>query len=122
MVVAAGTAVFGFMGFADISQNHHTILRNFPVLGRMRYFFESVRPELRQYFVESDQEENPYSRERRAVIYQRAKDVLATMPFGTKHDVYGVGYTWIAHSLQPKHPPESAGRIMVGEGRCAQPW
>ena len=122
VLVGLGTLVFGFMGYTDITQSHHTILRNFPVLGRLRYFFESVRPELRQYFVESDQEENPYSRERRAVIYQRAKDVLATMPFGTRHDVYGVGYTWIAHSLQPKHPPESAGRIMVGEGRCKQPY
>jgi len=122
--VALGFAVlvFGAMGYKDLNQSSHTILRNYPVLGRMRYFFESVRPELRQYFVESDQEENPYSRERRSIIYQRAKDVLATMPFGTRHDVYGVGYTWIAHSLQPKHPEPSAGRIMVGEGRCKQPY
>ena len=116
------TVGFGAMGIADITQKHHAILRNFPVLGRARYFFESVRPELRQYFVESDQEENPYSREARSIIYQRAKDVLSTMPFGTRRDVYGVGYTWIAHSLQPKHPIESAARIMVGEGRCSQPY
>ncbi len=114
--------IFGAMGLADISQSRHTILRNFPVLGRLRYLFESVRPELRQYFVESDQEANPYSREKRSIIYQRAKNVLSTMPFGTRGDVYGVGYTWIAHSLAPKHPDPSASRIMVGERRCSQPY
>ena len=122
VVLGLLTAVFAAMGYKDLTQPHHTILRNFPVLGRMRYLFESVRPELRQYFVESDQEENPYSREKRSIIYQRAKDVLATMPFGTRADVYGVGYTWIAHSLVPKHPEPSAGRILVGEGRCSQPY
>jgi glutamate synthase domain-containing protein 2 len=122
VVLGGLTAVFAIMGLRDLSQPHHTILRNFPVLGRMRYLFESIRPELRQYFVESDQEENPYSREKRSIIYQRAKDVLATTPFGTQANVYGVGYTWIAHSLVPKHPEASAGRITVGEGRCSQPY
>lgn len=122
VVLAVVAVAFGAMGFADISQQSHTILRNFPVLGRMRYFFESVRPELRQYFVESDQEENPYSREKRSIIYQRAKNVLATTPFGTRADVYGTGYTWIAHSMVPKHPEPSAGRILVGEKRCKHPY
>lgn len=114
--------VFGVLGFKDLTQTRHSILRNFPVLGRLRYFFESVRPELRQYFVESDQEENPYSREKRSIIYQRAKDVLSTVPFGTKLDVYGLGYTWLSHSLQPTHLPPEEGRIMIGEGRCTQPY
>ncbi len=122
VLLGAVAIAFGAMGFADISQESHTILRNFPVLGRLRYFFESVRPELRQYFVESDQEENPYSREKRSVIYQRAKNALATMPFGTRADVYGTGYTWIAHSMVPKHPEPAAGRILVGEKRCKHPY
>ncbi|MBV1862197.1 MAG: FMN-binding glutamate synthase family protein, partial [Nannocystaceae bacterium] len=122
VLLGAVALAFGAMGLADISQQSHTILRNFPVLGRLRYFFESVRPELRQYFVESDQEENPYSREKRSIIYQRAKNVLATTPFGTRADVYSTGYTWIAHSMVPKHPEPSAGRILVGEKRCKHPY
>ncbi len=122
LVLGAAAVAFGAMGFADITQQSHTILRNFPVLGRLRYFFESVRPELRQYFVESDQEQNPYSRENRSIIYQRAKSVLATLPFGTRADVYSTGYTWIAHSMVPTHPLPSAGRILVGEKRCKHPY
>lgn len=122
VVLGAGTVIFAALGIADITQERRTILRNFPVLGRLRYFFESIRPELRQYFVESDQEENPYSREKRSIIYQRAKDVLDTMPFGTRRDVYGLGYTWLAHSLVPKHPDEVASRVMVGDVRCGKPY
>ncbi len=114
--------VFAIMGVNDMRQTRHAILRNFPVLGRLRYVFESVRPELRQYFVESDQEENPYSREKRSIIYQRAKDVLDTVPFGTRRDVYGVGYSWLSHSLAPKHPDPESGRITVGDVRCAKPY
>lgn len=121
-VLSVVPIVFGWMGYTDMRQTRHAILRNFPVLGRLRYFFESVRPELRQYFVESDQEENPYSREKRSIIYQRAKDVLDTVPFGTRQDVYGVGYSWLAHSLTPKHLAPDAGRILVGDVRCSKPY
>ena len=114
--------VFAIMGLNDMRQTRHAILRNFPVLGRLRYVFESVRPELRQYFVESDQEENPYSRERRSIIYQRAKDVLDTVPFGTRKDVYEVGYSWLSHSLAPTHPDPDSGRIIVGDVRCSKPY
>ncbi|MEM6989832.1 MAG: FMN-binding glutamate synthase family protein [Myxococcota bacterium] len=121
-VLGVGVLAFAYMGFTDIRQPRHAILRNFPVLGRLRYFFESIRPELRQYFVESDQEENPYSREKRSIIYQRAKDVLDTVPFGTRRDVYGEGYSWLSHSLSPKHLGPEAGRIMVGDVRCSKPY
>lgn len=113
---------YAVMGINDMRQTRHAILRNFPVLGRLRYLFESVRPELRQYFVESDQEENPYSREKRAIIYQRAKDVVDTVPFGTRRDVYGVGYSWLSHSLAPRHIAPEAGRVLVGDVRCAKPY
>jgi glutamate synthase domain-containing protein 2 len=83
---------------------------------------ESVRPEIRQYFVESDHEETPFSREMRSVIYQRAKAVLDTAPFGTRRDVYGEGYEWIAHSIEPIHPAPETARVMIGEGRCEQPY
>jgi len=122
VVLAPLVLLFGVMGISDMRQTQHTILRNFPVLGRVRYIFESVRPELRQYFVESDQEENPYSREKRTIIYQRAKDVLDTMPFGTRRSVYEPGYAWLSHSLVPRHPAEGADRLLVGDVRCSQPY
>lgn len=122
VLVGAPTLWFALAAFKDVTQTRHAILRNFPVLGRMRYVAESVRPELRQYFVESDQEENPYSREKRSIVYQRSKDVLATLPFGTRRDVYRAGYEWINHSLEPKHPPPEAARLLIGEGRCEQPY
>ena len=120
--LAVFVALFGYMGVSDLRQTRHAIMRNFPVLGRLRYFFESVRPELRQYFVESDQEENPYSRMKRSIIYQRSKDVLDTVPFGTQSNVYEIGYSWLSHSLVPKHLGADAGRIMVGDVRCKQPY
>lgn len=116
--------VLGFvaLGFADIVQKSHSILRNFPVLGHLRYAMESVRPELRQYFVESDQEENPFSREKRSVIYQRAKNVLDTKPFGTRRNVYASGYDWVAHSMEPRHPEASTARVTIGQAQCRHPY
>ncbi len=110
------------VGVRDIRQSRHAILRNYPLLGHFRFFAESIRPELRQYFVESDWEENPFSREMRSIVYQRAKNVLDTVPFGTKRLVEQVGYEWIAHSLEPKHPSREVARIVIGEKRCSQPY
>ncbi len=114
--------VYFVAGIKDYTQTRHAILRNFPLLGRARYLAESIRPELRQYFVESDHEQNPYSREKRSIIYQRAKSVLDTLPFGTRRDVYATGYEWINHSLEPKHPAPETARILIGEGRCEKPY
>jgi glutamate synthase domain-containing protein 2 len=116
------TLAYVVMGLGDALQTRHSVLRNFPVLGRMRYFLESVRPEIRQYFVESDQEENPFSREMRTVIYQRAKAVLDTSPFGTRRDVYAEGYEWIAHSIAPLHPEPETARMTIGQERCKKPY
>ncbi|MEM9070786.1 MAG: FMN-binding glutamate synthase family protein [Myxococcota bacterium] len=113
---------FASRGLADIHQTRRTVLRNFPVLGHIRYFFESIRPELRQYFVESDSELTPFSRQQRSIVYQRAKNVLDTTPFGTLFDVYDDGYEWLAHSLAPTHPTEETARVMLGEGTCEQPY
>jgi glutamate synthase domain-containing protein 2 len=106
----------------DQVQTSHTLLRNFPVLAHLRYFAESVRPELRQYFVESNTEETPFSREKRSIIYQRAKNALDTVPFGTQRNVYRVGYTWVGQSLLPSHPAPETGRVLIGEGRCSKPY
>lgn len=110
------------MGVRDALQTRHTLLRNFPLLGRLRYLLESLRPEIRQYFVESDSEETPFSREKRSLVFARAKGQLDTKPFGTIRNVDAVGYEWVSHSLAPMKPALGADRITVGGTRCAQPY
>jgi hypothetical protein len=81
------TGVFAAIGFSDMKQKRHTIRRNFPVVGHLRYLFETLRPGLYQYFIESDTGGVPFNREKRGMAYQRSKNIDATMPFGTKMDV-----------------------------------
>ncbi len=121
-VLGIPVAFLAVVGLHDVVQKKHTILRNFPIIGHLRYVAESLRPELRQYFVESDSEENPLSRENRGIVYQRAKGALDTQPFGTQHQVYGVGYEWVGHSLAPVKPAESVARVTIGAGRCSAPY
>jgi glutamate synthase domain-containing protein 2 len=122
VVVGAAALLYLLVGVRDMLQTSHTLLRNFPVIAHFRYAAESIRPELRQYFVESNHEENPFSREKRSIVYQRAKQTLDSVPFGTQRDVYRVGYTWLGQSLAPTHPDPSSARVMLGEGRCSQPY
>lgn len=110
------------LGLLDAFQKKHTILRNFPLLGRMRYLFEEIRPEIYQYFVESNSEGVPFSREDRSLIYQRAKDELDTLPFGTQKNVYAGGYEWVNHSLMPKHVDLNDLRVKIGGPDCTQPY
>lgn len=106
----------------DVVQKKHTILRNFPVLGHVRYFLEFLRPEFQQYFIATDESELPYNRETRSLIYERAKNTRDTIPFGTERDILSVGYTWALHSLAPKHRSEVESRISVGGPDCLQPY
>lgn len=106
----------------DLIQTNHAILRNFPVLGHARYILEFFRPEIQQYFIASDESELPYNRETRSIIYQRAKNIRDTVPFGTERDILKVGYTWVLHSLAPKHVSEVEPRILVGGPDCTQPY
>ncbi len=110
------------MGVYDTVQTKHAIRRNFPLVGRFRYLLELVRPELHQYFVESNSSGRPFSRELRSLVYQRAKGVTDTLPFGTEKDVYAVGYEWMNHSLQAIHPPHEPPRVVVGGPDCKQPY
>lgn len=110
------------IGVYDLLQKGHTILRNFPFLGHIRYFLEFFRPEIQQYFIANDEEERPYNRETRSIIYQRAKNVRDTVPFGTERDIQQVGYTWALHSLDPKHLSEVEPRIVVGGPLCKKPY
>lgn len=106
----------------DLLQRKHTILRNFPVLGHVRYFLEFLRPEIQQYFIATDESELPFSRELRSLVYQRAKNVRDTIPFGTERDINAIGYTWALHSITPKHLSEVEPRIVIGGPACKQPY
>lgn len=106
----------------DLVQTKHTILRNFPVLGHVRYFLEFLRPEIQQYFIATDESELPFNRETRSLIYRRAKNTRDTIPFGTERDISSVGYTWALHSIIPKHASEVETRILVGGPDCKKPY
>lgn len=110
------------LGSYDMLQRKHTILRLYPVIGHFRYLFESIRPEIQQYFVESDTNGLPVNREFRALVYQRAKGQLDTRPFGSLFDVYRNGYEWVNHSLAPKPVQEKAQKISFGGTDCRQPY
>ena len=117
----AGFGAVAALGTLDLLQKRSTLRRNYPILAHFRYGLESIGPEMRQYFIESDTVETPFSRQQRALVYQRSKSVNDTRPFGTLHDVYGVDYEWINHSLAPAYIESSDFRLTVGEGR-AKPY
>lgn len=123
-VIGIPTAAFIYSGYKDMTQVKHAVRKNFPVLGNVRYIFEILRPEIRQYFVEGDQEAEPFSREHRAIVYQRAKNMTDTVAFGTRRNVYEPGYEWAVHSLYPKHLDVEASRVMIGASNpgCTQPY
>jgi len=110
------------LGLRDLTQTRHSIRRNYPILGNLRFFFEYVRPELRQYIVESDIEARPFSRNQRSIVYQRAKKELDKVPFGTQLDLYEAGNEWITHSMVPAplQPPDF--RVAVGGAACSTPY
>ncbi len=116
---------FVLMGIYDIFQTKHTIRRNFPLLGRFRYVLEAVRPEIMQYFVETDTQGRPLNRIFRSLIYQRAKKENDTTPFGTQMNVYRSGYEWMDHSMYAKNSPKEIGefpRLLIGGADCKQPY
>ncbi len=109
------------LGFRDVSQKQHSILRNYPVIGHMRFLLEFIRPEMRQYFIEGDNEAAPFSRQQRSLVYQRAKGDPDKRPFGTQMNVGEPGYEWINHSLMPTTLPTHDFRVTIGAQR-AQPY
>lgn len=112
------------IGVGDMVQKKQTIRRNFPIIGNFRYMLEKVRPEIMQYFVETDTEGKPINRLFRSVIYQRAKKETSTSPFGTQWDVYRAGYEWIEHSIYAANPAdlEQEQRVLVGGKDCLKPY
>ncbi|HEY4583251.1 MAG TPA: FMN-binding glutamate synthase family protein [Lysobacter sp.] len=120
-IALALLAPFAALGTWDLLQTRSTLRRNYPLLAHFRYGLEAIGPEMRQYFIEADTAEVPFSRQERALAYQRAKSVLDTRPFGTLRDIYGDQYEWINHSLQPSEYMPHDFRVTVGEGR-PQPY
>ncbi len=111
------------LGIRDLLQPNHAVLRNYPISAHMRFLLEEIRPEMRQYFFESEKDGMPFSRDTRALVYQRAKMVLDKRPFGTQEDVYRDGYEWMHHSVAPKvHTGGDKFRITVGGPDCARPY
>ena len=115
------SASFVVLGIRDLLQTRHTILRNYPIAGHIRFLLEAIRPELRQYFFEGDTDGMPFPRDKRAIVYQRAKRELDKRPFGTQYNVYDTRYEWLLHSMMPKLPTREPARITIGP-RCAQPY
>lgn len=109
------------LGLHDVTQTRHSVLRNYPVIGHLRFLLEFIRPEIRQYFIESDNEAAPFSRQQRSLVYQRAKGEPDKRPFGTQMDVGATGYEWINHSLVPTELATHDFRVTIGATR-AQPY
>ena len=108
------------LGGYDARQQSHSILRNYPVIGHLRFGLELIRPEIRQYFIEGDNESAPFSRQQRSLVYQRAKGQSDKRPFGTQKDVHAQGYEWINHSMQPTELPSHDFRIVIGGNHAGQ--
>ena len=110
------------IGLHDVLSTKHTILRNYPVVGHLRYLLEFIRPEIQQYFVESDRDGTPFSREMRSLVYQKSKGVRETIAFGTKNDITSVGYQFSYHSLAPKKVDSSKTKVVIGGADCKKPY
>ena len=123
LYIAVPLAIFSFfagLGVRDLLQTKHAILRNYPIAAHLRFLFEKIRPEMRQYFFEADKDGSPFPRDKRAIVYQRAKKELDKRPFGTQYDVYENRYEWLHHSMAPKAPSREPFRILIGGPLCSQ--
>lgn len=110
------------VGVYDLQQKSHAILRNYPIIGHLRFLLEFVRPELRQYFIEGDHDAVPFSRSQRSLVYARAKGETDKVPFGTQVDVHAVGYEWLTHSISPTVIASHDFRVQVGGAQCTKPY
>lgn len=117
------SVILSLAGLYDLAQPLHSVRRNYPIIGRLRWFFEDIRPEIRQYLIEGDDDQTPFSRHQRALVYARAKNESSERAFGTQRNVYAEGYEFIAHSTRPA-PPASPDtfRLMIGGDQCTQPY
>ena len=124
--LGAGLAIFAalsLLGVRDLVQTRHAVLRNYPIAAHLRFLLEDIRPELRQYFFESEKDGLPFSRDERSIVYQRAKMQLDKRPFGSQFDVYAPGYEWLRHSVAPQPMDKIQHfRVAVGGPDCQKPY
>ncbi|WP_299061867.1 FMN-binding glutamate synthase family protein [uncultured Polaribacter sp.] len=117
------SGIFTIIAIYDSLQTQHSLLRAFPVIARLRWFFEEERDKIQQYFIEDNLNGTPISREKRSVVYQRSKLEKDTIPFGTQHNVYSKGYEFVKHSLFPKEHHQVKGeRVVFGSDKCTQKY
>ncbi|WP_339443454.1 FMN-binding glutamate synthase family protein [Pseudomonas hunanensis] len=117
------TALLSLVGLNDLRQSHHAVRRNYPILGNIRYLIETIRPEIRQYLIEGDDDKLPFSRSQRSLVYARAKNESAEKAFGTLNDAYQPGFEFISHSMLPVATPDPASfRIAIGGPQCRMPY
>jgi glutamate synthase domain-containing protein 2 len=122
LVLGILCAALSAIGVFDLVQTRHSLRRNYPILANIRFLLEEIRPEIRQYFLESDTDGTPFNRTKRAIAYQRAKGALDKRPFGTQQDVYGDKFEWINHSIAPAKSEGSNFRVTVGGPDCKHPY
>ena len=115
-------SVLVVVGISDLQQTKHAILRNYPIIGHLRFLLEFIRPELRQYFIEGDSEAVPFSRAQRSLVYARSKGESDKRPFGTQLDVREVGYEWLTHSISPSVIKSQEFKVQVGGPQCKHPY
>jgi len=115
-------SVLVVVGIHDLQQTRHAILRNYPIIGHLRFLLEFIRPEVRQYFIEGDGEAVPFSRSQRSLVYARAKGESDKRPFGTQMNVREAGYEWLTHSISPSVIASHDFRVHVGGDQCQHPY
>jgi hypothetical protein len=121
-VLIGAFACFAVLGTVDLLQTRHAVLRNYPISAHLRFILEKIRPEMRQYFFEDEKHGLPFSRDKRAVVYQRAKNVLDKRPFGTQYDVYADGFEWLRPSIAPRPHATAPFRVPIVGPDCALPY
>ncbi len=121
-IAAAILLALLLLGIWDVLQRHHSVLRNYPVLGHLRYMLEKIRPEMQQYFIERNVDGRPFDRDTRSLIYERAKGIAGEKAFGTERDVNEIGYEYLIHSTTPIRQPSEPARVRIGNDQCAHPY
>jgi glutamate synthase domain-containing protein 2 len=114
--------MFTAVGLYDLYWSDSNLRKNYPVFANIRFMLEGIRPEIRQYFIADNQEEAPFNRETRDLIYRRAKRLDDTLPFGTERDITAEGYLCIFHSINSRHIDPASARVLIGGPQCAQPY
>ncbi len=122
LIPCALAGALTLVGIHDLVQTRHSILRSYPIAAHLRFLLEDIRPEIRQYFLESDSEGAPFARKKRSIVYQRAKGQLDKVPFGSQLDVYESSFEWLNHSIVAAEPSRTPFRVTVGGPLCRQPY